>query len=42
MDGKEMFENAKRPNAMLDNYVIMSIPGIGPITGSVIWEKYAI
>ncbi|MEM4090745.1 MAG: transposase [Thermoplasmatales archaeon] len=39
MDEREMFENAMKSDTVTDNHVIMSIPGIGPITGSVILGK---
>ncbi|MEM0050767.1 MAG: hypothetical protein QXW39_09600 [Candidatus Bathyarchaeia archaeon] len=36
MDEREMFESVMKSDIVPDNHVIMSIPGIGPITGSVI------
>ena len=39
MDEKESFEKAMKSDPVLENHVIMSIPGIGPITGSVILGK---
>ncbi|MEM3192207.1 MAG: IS110 family transposase [Nitrososphaerota archaeon] len=34
-----MFENAMKSDPVPDNHVIMSIPGIGSMTGSVILGK---
>ncbi len=39
MDEKENFEKAMKSDPVLENHVIMSIPGIGTITGSVILGK---
>ena len=39
MDEKENFEKAMKSDPVLENHLIMSIPGIGPITGSVILGK---
>ena len=39
MDEKKSFEKAMKSDPLLENHVIMSIPGIGPITGSVILGK---
>ncbi len=39
MDEKESFEKAMKSDPVVENHVIMSIPGIGPITGSVILGK---
>ena len=39
MDEKESFEKAMKSDPVLENHVIMSIPGIGLITGSVILGK---
>jgi transposase len=39
MDEKESFEKAMQSDPAQENHVIMSIPGIGPITGSVIPGK---
>jgi transposase len=36
---KESFEKAMKSDPVLEHHVIMSIPGIGPITGSVILGK---
>ena len=39
MEEKENIENTMKSDPVLENHVIMSIPGIGPITGSVIPGK---
>ena len=39
MEEKENIEKAMKSDPVLENHVIMSIPGIGPITGSVILGK---
>ena len=39
MDEKENIEKAMKSDPALENHVIMSIPGIGPVTGSVILGK---
>ena len=39
MDEKKSFEKAMKSDPVFENHVIMSIPGIGPITGSVILGK---
>jgi transposase len=39
MDEKENIEREMKSDPVLENHVIMSIPGIGPITGSVILGK---
>ena len=39
MDEKESFEKAMKSDPLVENHVITSIPGIGPITGSVILGK---
>ncbi len=39
MDEKENIENAMKSDPALENHVIMSIPGIGLVTGSVILGK---
>ncbi len=39
MDEKNSFEKAMKSDPVVENHVIMSIPGIGPITGSVILGK---
>ena len=39
MDEKENIEKEMKSDPVLENHVIMSIPGIGPITGSVILGK---
>lgn len=39
MDERMSFEKAMKSDPLLENHVIMSIPGIGPITGSVILGK---
>ena len=39
MDEKENVEREMKSDPVLENHVIMSIPGIGPITGSVILGK---
>ena len=39
MDEKENIEREMKSDPVLENHVIMSIPGIGPVTGSVILGK---
>jgi transposase len=39
MEEKEKLEKAMRSDPVIENHVIMSIPGIGPVTGSVILGK---
>ena len=39
MEEKESLEKAMKSDPVIENHVIMSIPGIGPITGSVILGK---
>ena len=39
MEEKEKLENAMKSDPVIENHVIMSIPGIGPVTGSVILGK---
>ncbi|MGC8505224.1 MAG: IS110 family transposase [Thermoplasmata archaeon] len=39
MDEKKSFEKAMKSDPVIGNHVIMSIPGIGPVTGSVILGK---
>ena len=39
MEEKESLEKAMKSDPVIENHVIMSIPGIGPITGSVIIGK---
>ena len=34
MEEKEKLENAMKSDPVIENHVIMSIPGIGPVTGS--------
>ncbi len=39
MDEKNSFEKAMKSDSVVEKHVIMSIPGVGPITGSVILGK---
>ena len=39
MDEKENFEKAMKSDPVVENHVIMTIPGIGPVTGSIILGK---
>ena len=39
MDEEKSFEKAMKSDTVLENHVTMSIPGIGPVTGSVILGK---